>query len=248
MVTRTGESSTTASVGYATSASAGLNDCSVLNGIASARCDYGTSVGTLSFAAGETVKTISVPIVDDAYAEGSESFSISLNSPSGANLGPATMATIRINDNESANGLNPIDQAEFFVRQHYVEFLSREPDAAGLAFWRDQITSCGADPQCIDIRRINASAAFFLSIEFQETGYLVYRMHKAAYGNLPGAPVPVMQYFGYLRRNPNDVPDANFNGYDFWLNKLNQFNGNFVNAEMVTAFLVSAEYRQRYGP
>jgi hypothetical protein len=58
----------------------------------------------------------------------------------------------------------------------------------------------------------------------------------------------LMQYFGYMRRNPNDAPDANFNGYDFWLNKLNQFSGNFVNAEMVKAFLVSAEYRQRYGP
>lgn len=58
----------------------------------------------------------------------------------------------------------------------------------------------------------------------------------------------LMQYFGYLRRNPNDVPDANFDGYHFWLNKLNKFNGNFVNAEMVKAFLLSAEYRLRYGP
>jgi hypothetical protein len=58
----------------------------------------------------------------------------------------------------------------------------------------------------------------------------------------------LMQYFGYLRRNPNDLPDANFDGYNFWLNKLNQFNGNFVNAEMVKAFLISSEYRLRYGP
>ena len=41
------------------------------------------------------------------------------------------------------------------------------------------------------MKRINVSAAFFLSIEFQETGYLVYRMYKAAYGNMPGAPVPL---------------------------------------------------------
>src|SRR5205823_4821197 len=39
----------------------------------------------------------------------------------------------------------------------------------------------------------------------------------------------LMQYFGYLRRNPNDAPDADYSGYDFWLNKLNQFTGNFVN-------------------
>ncbi len=46
------------------------------------------------------------------------------------------------------------------------------------------------------------------------------------------------QYFGYLRRNPDDVglpgePDPNFDGYHFWLGKLNEFNGNFIQAEMV---------------
>ena len=59
-----------------------------------------------------------------------------------------------------------------------------------------------------------------------------------------------MQYFGYLRRNPDDPPEAglDFGGYNFWLGKLNQFNGNFVNAEMVKAFIVSGEYKQRFGP
>ena len=57
----------------------------------------------------------------------------------------------------------------------------------------------------------------------------------------------LMQYFGYLRRNPNDAPDADYTGYDFWLTKLNEFNGNFVNAEMVKAFIVSSEYRLRFG-
>jgi hypothetical protein len=58
------------------------------------------------------------------------------------------------------------------------------------------------------------------------------------------------QYFGYLRRNPNDAPEAtlDYTGYDFWLTKLNQFNGNYINAEMVKAFLSSIEYRQRFGP
>ena len=56
------------------------------------------------------------------------------------------------------------------------------------------------------------------------------------------------QYFGYLRRNPNDAPDGNFDGYNFWLGKLNQFNGDFIGAEMVKAFLVSDEYRHRFGP
>ena len=58
----------------------------------------------------------------------------------------------------------------------------------------------------------------------------------------------LMQYFGYLRRAPNEAPDGNFDGYNFWLSKLNQFNGNFVAAEMVKAFITSDEYRLRFGP
>jgi hypothetical protein len=260
-----------------------------------------------------------------------------------------------------------IDNAQLFVRQQYLDFLNREPDPGGLGFWTNQITSCGKDKQCIDGKRINVSAAFLLSIEFQQTGYLVYRIYKASYGNLPGMPVPIklgeflpdtqqvgqgvivnqpgweqlleknkqafsaqfvhrsrfisvyptsltpgqfvdqlfmnagvtpsatdrtaainefgsatttpdtaararalrrvaenstlaqqefnrafvlMQYFGYLRRNPSDAPEPtlDFQGYNFWLNKLDNFNGNFVNAEMVKAFITSTEYRQRFGP
>jgi len=58
----------------------------------------------------------------------------------------------------------------------------------------------------------------------------------------------LMQYFGYLRRNPNDPQDSDYTGYDFWLTKLNQFNGNYIDAEMVKAFISSIEYRQRFGP
>jgi len=58
----------------------------------------------------------------------------------------------------------------------------------------------------------------------------------------------LMQYFGYLRRNPNEAPDSDFSGYNFWLNKLNQFGGNYQAAEMVKAFITSIEYRQRFGP
>lgn len=54
-----------------------------------------------------------------------------------------------------------------------------------------------------------------------------------------------MQYFGYLRRDANTGPDTDFSGYNFWLQKLNSFNGNFRDAEMVKAFLVSGEYRGR---
>ena len=57
----------------------------------------------------------------------------------------------------------------------------------------------------------------------------------------------LMQYFGYLRRNPDEQPDTDYSGLEFWLTKLNQFNGNFVQAEMVKAFIISGEYRQRFG-
>jgi len=58
----------------------------------------------------------------------------------------------------------------------------------------------------------------------------------------------LMQYFGYLRRNPDDFPDTDHSGWKFWLDKLNSFNGNFIDAEMVKAFIVSIEYRQRFAP
>ena len=60
----------------------------------------------------------------------------------------------------------------------------------------------------------------------------------------------LMQYYGYLRRNPYDPPEPtlDYQGYNFWLNKLNQFGGNYVNAEMVKAFITSDEYRHRFGP
>jgi Bacterial Ig domain/Carboxypeptidase regulatory-like domain len=265
----------------------------------------------------------------------------------------------------SANGdtQNPLDRTEYFVRQQYVDFLNREPDEAGFNFWVNNIESCGADAQCREARRIDTSAAFFLSIEFQQTGYLVYRTYKAAYGDIPNTPVPLalgefqpdsraigagvivnqvdweqtlasnqqsfmsgfvqrarfaaaypttmspaefvdklftnagvmssdddrmaainefastgtsadtaararvlrhvaesaalalkefdsafvlMQYLGYLRRDPNARPDTNFDGYTFWLTKLDTFNGNYQHAEMVKGFLLSTEYRGRF--
>jgi subtilisin family serine protease len=266
--------------------------------------------------------------------------------------------------------VNPLGNSDFYVDQHYSDFLNRVPDVSGLGFWTNQINECGTDQTCIDIRRINVSAAFFLSIEFLETGYLVERLYKSAYGDALGTStlggshqllVPIIrrgeflpdmqligqglvvgqagweqvlennkqtfiadfvsrarfttlypvgmppaqfvdtlntnagnplsqserdalindlttgaksraqvlravaedpdlfnaeknrafvltQYYGYLRRNPNEGQDTDYTGYDFWLTKLNQFGGNFVNAEMVKAFILSGEYRGRFGP
>src|SRR6185436_3565328 len=193
-VTRTGDSSTAATVNYATSDTA-ATACNTTHGQASSRCDYIRTLGTLTFAAGEISQSISISIVDDVYAEGPENFTITLSNPINSTLGAPASATLTITDNESVTGTNPIDQVGFFVRQHYLDFLNREPDTDGFNFWTNQINSCGSDAQCIETKRINVSAAFFLSIEFQETGYLVYRVYKVAFGNLttpPGAPVPIM--------------------------------------------------------
>src|SRR6202008_1456102 len=208
VVTRAGSASNAATVHYETSDNAGSSNCNVLNqGFANSRCDYETTVGTLNFASGETSKTLLIPIVDDVWAEGNESFTITLSNPSGAVLGSPSVATVTLIDNESSTGTNPISQAGFFVRMHYIDFFTREPDAGGLAFWSNQITSCGADPGCVEIKRINVSAAFFLSIEFQETGYLVERLYKTAYGSSTGTStlggtrqlsVPVIRFNEFL--------------------------------------------------
>jgi CSLREA domain-containing protein len=373
-VKRTGDLSRAVAVDYATSGDTGV-PCST-PGAASPKCDFTSALGTLKFAAGEDTKTFTVLISQDSFVEGSETFTVTLsNQTGGAALATPATATVTIADDVSEPSTNAIDDASNFVRQNYHDFLNREPDASGLAFWTNQITSCGSDQECIELRRINVSAAFFLSIEFQGTGYLVERLYKTSYGDVNGAstfggahqlPVPVvrfneflpdtqeigqgvivgqpgwemalennkqafvaaflqrtrfvtalptsrtptqfvdqlntnagnvlsasekataiglfgsatdtsnvtvraqalrqiaedadlnsaefnrafvlMQYFGYMRRNPNDPQDADYSGFDFWLTKLNQFNGNFVNADMVKAFITAGEYRQHFGP
>lgn len=81
--------------------------------------------------------------------------------------------------------LNQIDDAQFFVRQQYLDFLNREPDTGGLAYWTNRITECGSDARCIHERRIGVSAAFFIELEFQDTGYYVYCFYKASFGRQP---------------------------------------------------------------
>ena len=89
-------------------------------------------------------------------------------------LRPGTNTPITIND------------ADFFVNQQYVDFLNRFPNQIGFDFWVNQITGCNGDANCIAGQRDNTSGAFFLSIEFQETGYLAERMYKVAYGDATG--------------------------------------------------------------
>ncbi|HEX7313869.1 MAG TPA: carboxypeptidase regulatory-like domain-containing protein [Pyrinomonadaceae bacterium] len=331
-VVRTGGDESPLTVAYATS-----------NGTATAGSDFAHVAGTLTFNAGERLKSFNIPLFDDDLTEGGETINLTLSNPTGGRLGTVAQATLTILDDESEN---PINDTTFFVRQHYLDFLGREPDDEGLQFWTNEIRSCGPDLQCREVKRINVSAAFFLSIEFQGTGYFVHRLYRLAYGRAPlfaeylpdlsavregvvvgqpgalqrlelnkrlfasqfvaraafkakfdplndaqyvdalaaGAGVTLaeeertalvvnlltrratradvlltmaekeafinaefrpafvqMQYFGYLRRDPDAA------GFNFWLSKLNAFNGDYVRAEMVKAFITSIEYRSRFG-
>ncbi len=326
---------------------------------ATQKSEYEIAVGKLTFNPGEASKTFRVLIVDNNLSGGgvSNELDLILSNPTGGLLISPTVAKLFIKDDEFDTPRQPaniIDDAPFFVRQQYYDFLNRVPDAAGFNFWVNQITSCGGDQQCIENKRINVSAAFFLSIEFQRTGLTAYLTHRLAgvgflprYGTFmrdlqalqkdyvfgaPGADARIeankqaffndfvarpefvarfagltnaqyvntlltlrdvgssqverdalvnglnagtetratvlrkvteneafkqrelnsafvlMEYFGYLRRNPDDAPDNNLAGFNFWLNKLNSFNGDFHKSDMVKAFLRSTEYRRRFGP
>jgi hypothetical protein len=348
-LTRTGDAASAFSVSYETT-----------NQTASDRSDYLASIGTLSFAPNEMTKTLTLFINDDLFKETPETFALTLSNPQGATLGSIPTATVTITDNDAADAVSPVRDpnfnSTFFVRQHYRDFFNREPDAAGLAFWTNQIDECTTQ-ECREIRRINVSAAFFISIEFQETGYLVYRFYQSAFNTAEHLPMRsfladtqeigrgvvigqpganallesnkqayanqfvlrpaflaqypfsmsatayidalnantgnsltaaerldiinrlsagqinragalreiaensvftrahysrafvLMQYFGYLRRNPNDPPQPglDYSGYNFWLGKLNSFGGNPITSEMVKAFITSGEYQERFG-
>ena len=193
-VRRGGDTSTAADVDYATddgSAPGVAVPCSSTTGLALDRCDYTKALGTLHFAQGESEKTFTLLTGQDSYVEGAETFRLKLTNPSGgAAVGPKATATVTITDDSPETSGNANDDTDNFVTQHYRDFLNREPDAAGFQFWRDGITVCGADLGCREVKRIDTSAAFFLSIEFQQTGYLVYRMLKSAYGDATSPGVP----------------------------------------------------------
>lgn len=326
-VTRGGDTSSAASVDYKTT-----------NGTASARTDYMTAIRTMNFAAGETSRTFRIFVIDDLYVENDETINVSLSNPSaGTVLGTPSSAIVTISDNDVAQpSTNPLDGAQFFVRQHYLDFLNREADSAGLTYWSGSLTPCGTDRACLTSAHTTVSAAFFIESEFQETGYYVYRLYKAGLAKAPNfsefvgdrsrivvsnldptkqslaadfvtrpafltlfslgmtaaqyvdqlnantgnsltpverdnlvsalntgaqdratvlktvaenqqfrqreynAAFVTMQYFGYLRRSPEQ------GGYDFWLNVLNSQPNNFRG--MVCSFLTSTEYQQRFSP
>jgi Spy/CpxP family protein refolding chaperone len=78
-----------------------------------------------------------------------------------------------------------IDDPRFFVRQHYLDFLSREPEREGFEAWVAVLDRCGSDGQCMTRKRTEVSGAFFRSHEFQLKGYFAYRFYRASFGRLP---------------------------------------------------------------
>jgi Metallo-peptidase family M12/Calx-beta domain/Reprolysin family propeptide/Bacterial pre-peptidase C-terminal domain len=190
VVNRTGNTSGAATVNYATSDAAGLTNCQIANGIASERCDYGTTVGILRFAAGETSKIITIPIVNDVLVEGNENFSITLSGATGTPLGSPQTATVTIVDNDTTpSSTNPIDGVDFFVTQQYIDFLGRLPDTIGFQNWVATLNGCPNggfgefdNPNC---DRVHVSAGFFLSAEFQGRGYFAYRFYEVALARRP---------------------------------------------------------------
>lgn len=179
-VSRSGDASNPAIIDIATS-----------DGTARQSSDYTIASGTLSFAAGETSKNFVILVSDDAYVEGNETINLTLSSPAGVSLGIPATAILTITDNDTQPPTaNPIDDARSFVYQHYLDFLSREPDQGGLDFWTNEISKCGSDATCIKTWRIIVSNAFFYEQEFQQTGAYVYRLYRAAFGNDQPSPNP----------------------------------------------------------
>jgi Domain of unknown function (DUF4394)/Bacterial Ig domain/Calx-beta domain/Domain of unknown function (DUF4214) len=182
-VTRT-IAQTAASIDYATSDSSGLNNCDQVTGFASQRCDYEIGVGTLHFAFGEFSKTISIPVIDDVYVEGPETLTLTLSNPVGLNPGTITSATLTITDNDVAPGAaNPIDNTNFFVRQLYLDFLNREPDPPGFAAWTQLLNTCAPGNTSCD--RLAIAGGFYLSPEFRDRVYFIYKFYAAAFGRKP---------------------------------------------------------------
>jgi hypothetical protein len=85
----------------------------------------------------------------------------------------------------TGDNTNPLDTAEYFVRQQYVDILGREPDEGGFNYWSNEILSCGGDPACTDRRRREVAASFFIAEEFQDTGSFIYDMYKGSLGRKP---------------------------------------------------------------
>ncbi|MBA3320747.1 MAG: DUF4214 domain-containing protein, partial [Pyrinomonadaceae bacterium] len=180
----------------------------VRNGTAYARCDYATTVDTLHFAPNQAQQTFTIPVIDDAYDEGTETLSLRLSRPIGAvfqSQATTVESALIIADNDPHATANPIDQPAFFVQMQYLDFLSREPEPDGLAAWLRVLQNCSDvnnNPQC---DRVTVSGSFFRSQEFQLKGYFVYLFYKVSLGRLPRYEEIIRDMRGVTGQTPEEV-------------------------------------------
>ena len=148
----------------------------------------------------------------------------------------------------NANKRTFVDQ---FVNR--AEFKSAYPDAmSNQAFVDKLFATTGISPSTADrealINGLNSgetrASVVFKVVDGTQTvadGALVFQTTygKAFYDQEFDAAFVFMQYIGYLRRNPDQ------DGFNHWFGKLKQF-GNWVDAQLVLAFIISPEYRSRF--
>lgn len=221
-VTRTGNSSDGFSVNYATVDDPDARPCrdtTPAPDVASARCDYTSIKDTLVFAPGQMQQSFNVPIIDDAHAEQAETLKVVLIAPGGLVLGAVREATITIGDNDTGAGANPIDESAFFVRQHYLDFLNREPEQSGFDAWMNVLNRCpnrfNFDPASPSAAcdRITVSMAFFNSPEFREKAYLIYRLYRVAFNRRPRYDEMVRDIRSLTGRNESELAGKRFAYY-----------------------------------
>ena len=188
-ITRAGDTSAAVTVDFATVDDPAEVRCDTVNGMAYARCDYTTTIDTVRFAAADgEPKTITIPLIDDAHAEGSETVQLGLFNSSGAALGAQATATLTITDNDVAGQPNPIFSTPLFVRMQYLDFLSREPEAGEP--WSAILNGCpnpfNTDPNSgsASCDRILVSSSFFGSPEFRLKGFYVFTFYRVAFDRL----------------------------------------------------------------
>jgi uncharacterized repeat protein (TIGR01451 family) len=188
-VTRSGDTSVASSISYMTQDDPAPVRCDQRGRVAFARCDYATTVDTVIFQPGETSKSISIPVIEDAHVEDVESFQVMLFNPVGGVIGFNQIANVNITDNDMPDEPNPINSIPLFVRMQYLDFLSREPEPQEP--WSGLLGSC-PDPfnlfpgtPSANCDRVTVSANFFLSDEFKLKGFYAFTFYKVSFGRLP---------------------------------------------------------------
>jgi hypothetical protein len=194
ILTRNGDMTLPARVDYNTvddERSVRCDDNAGSSGVAFARCDYATTYDTLFFAPGERQKSFTIPLVDDRHDEPEETIELRLSDPVGVALGARSVVRLTITDNDAPDEANPLDAHAFFVRQHYLDFLSREPEMSGITAWTNVLDNCpdpantNADSPSARCDRNLVSSSFFRSQEFELKGYFVYRFYRVAFNRRP---------------------------------------------------------------